>query len=89
MNTINALGKFPVIGQVELAGGAVPLLDIKMMSPEREQELELSRAVEHYIEVNGCEPESARAAYEWRKKWVREVLAGIGIEYPSMKRMNT
>jgi len=61
---------FAVIGQVTTPMGTYPLVDIPMMSPERERRLAEECAVKNYIRENGHEPESAETALQWQREWL-------------------
>ena len=61
------------MGLVHVEGQSyhVPLLNIRMMSEEREKELGAQSAVKHYTSVFGHAPKSVADALTWQ----REVLA--------------
>lgn len=66
--------------------GSVPLLNLKMMSDERWNELATQNAIENYIKEFGKEPESVDIAVEWQEEQVKEMLKRKGIEFPSVPR---
>lgn len=43
-----------------------PLLNIPMMAEQQ--------AIKNYIRENGKEPESVKAAFDWQRQWVIELI---------------
>lgn len=67
---------FPVVKQIEIkSGGTVPLVDIKMMSDERWQDLAAEKAVKHFREWYGRKPETLQEAFEGQRLYVEKLLA--------------
>lgn len=70
METYEIAGRaYPVSGyvHVEQLGRAVPLLDIRMMSDERWEELARESTVRNYTEAFGYAPESVAVALAWQR----------------------
>lgn len=68
--TYEIAGKaYPILGYVTtLQTGAVPLVDLPMMSDERWNELCREIAVKHYTAAFGHAPDSAEEALKWEQE---------------------
>ncbi len=68
---------FPIIGQVERKPGEiVPLVEIKMISDERWNQLAGEQAVKNFRRWYGREPESVQEALKVQRAFIRELERG-------------
>lgn len=74
MKTMNIAGReYPVIGEVK----GIPLVDLPMMSPERDRQLSRENAVQNYIKEFGRQPETVQEAVDWQKEWCRAFIGRL------------
>ena len=62
--------KYDVIGKIKFKGQkSIPILDIKMMSPEEDIKHTEQNHRNNFIRENGREPDSREECENWFKEW--------------------
>ena len=76
--TKNIREQYETVGTVKIGEKEIQVLDIKLMSDERWNELAIENAIENYTKEFGYAPESPETACKWQRERVQNILREMG-----------